>query len=74
MKLDGINYQNCEELSKLVQKALEHMPNPDLERELMYFNFGMIRGVEMTELFESLVNMSIVMISSYIYPMPEEYF
>lgn len=63
----GLQVSHCQELVNLVDSAQKLIKDYELERELMYFKFTMLRGVEMKPTFLSLTDKSIVMISKYIF-------
>jgi hypothetical protein len=72
VKIDGLRHTHCEELAKLVDMALDDMPDPSLEMELTHFKLKLISGADMNIAFNELTEISIVNISMYIYPIPDD--
>jgi hypothetical protein len=69
VKCYGLKINYCSELSDLVDMALIHMNDPELDEKLVQFKLNMMRGVDMLDSFTSLIDMSIINISSYIHPL-----
>jgi len=62
------DYPSCKELTDLIDTALLHMKDDELENDLLYFKLDICKGVDMQESFEELIEKSIVHISTQLYP------
>jgi hypothetical protein len=62
------DYPSCKELTDLIDTALLHMKDDELENDLLYFKLDICKGVDMQESFEELIDKSIVHISTQLYP------
>jgi hypothetical protein len=67
-KTHGVNKELCQELLTLVERALTHMSDEDLNGALADLRFNVALSTHTEVAFNKLIKASIINISEYIYP------